>query len=61
MSARHTLSRREALSLSLLAVTTGSAVAGTLTAQAAVPRAWAIDALIRKVLGQEMFAQITLE
>jgi hypothetical protein len=26
-----------------------------------VPRAWAIDALIRKVLGQEMFAQITLK
>ena len=23
-----------------------------------VPRAWAIDALLRKVLGQEMFAQI---
>ena len=26
-----------------------------------VPRAWAIDALIRKVLGQEMFAQIMLK
>ena len=26
-----------------------------------VPRGWAIDALIRKVLGQEMFAQITLK
>jgi hypothetical protein len=26
-----------------------------------VPRAWAIDALIRKVLGQEVFAQITLK
>jgi hypothetical protein len=25
-----------------------------------VPRAWAIDALIRKILGDEMFAQITL-
>ena len=26
-----------------------------------VPRAWAIDALLQKVLGQEMFAQITLK
>jgi hypothetical protein len=26
-----------------------------------VPRAWAIDELIRKVLGQEIFAQITLK
>ena len=26
-----------------------------------VPRAWAIDDLIRKVLGQEMFAQISLK
>jgi hypothetical protein len=26
-----------------------------------VPRAWAIDAMLQKVLGQEMFAQITLK
>ena len=26
-----------------------------------VPRAWAIDELLKKVLGQEMFAQITLK